>query len=159
MIGCPSKCGRRVPSGLLAHGTTGATIAQRPQIRYRLRPCPAPIPKSFALLTPRLIGGVTSPGDAVVPAQTTPMRAIAAKHERGSGGFLRGGLNASRSLRPASFPRGRKNRAGRALPVQIGCPTDAEALAPCSRSAWQGAFFGLIGDCPLSGGSVGRALS
>src|SRR5262245_49600234 len=69
-------------------------IAQGSQIRYVLRPCPTPMPKSFALLKSRLIGGVTSRGDAVVPAQTTPMRAIAAKHERGSGGFLRGsGVN------------------------------------------------------------------
>jgi len=39
------------------------------------RACPTPIPKSLVLLTLRLIGGVTSPGVAVVPAQTTPMRA------------------------------------------------------------------------------------
>src|SRR5262245_46932314 len=68
--------------------------------------CLMPIPKSFALLTPRLIGGVTSPGDAVVPAQTTPMRAIAAKLGLGSGGFLRDGPNASpQCLAPVSTRR------------------------------------------------------
>ena len=61
------------------------------------------MPKSLALLTPRLIGGVTSPGDAVAPAQTIPMRATAAKRERGSGGFSRGGPNASRWFRPPSL--------------------------------------------------------
>src|SRR5262249_10611109 len=55
-----------------------------------------------------LVVGVTSLGDAVVPAQTTPMRAIAAKHGRGSGGFSRGGPNASRwspKSRRALLPR------------------------------------------------------
>src|SRR5262249_5181562 len=35
--------------------------------------------------------------------------------------------------------------------VQIGCPPDGEAPARRAKSAWQGAFFSLIGDCPLSG--------
>src|SRR5262245_54410981 len=64
------------------------------------------MPKSLALLMLRLIGGVTSPGVAVIPAQTTPMRAIALKHGRGSGGFSRGGPNASRWFRALSFSRG-----------------------------------------------------
>ena len=77
--------------------------------------CLMQTPKSLALLTLRPIGGATSPGVAIAPAQTTPMRAIAAKQGRGSEGFSRGGPNASRLFRALNFSCGQKNRVGTEL--------------------------------------------
>jgi len=83
---------------------------------------------------PKRIGEVTSPGDAVAPALTIPMRAIAAKRERGSGGFPRGGPNALRWFRSPSFPRGwKKPRPSKraALCVSLG-RGKAGATAGCA---------------------------
>ena len=67
-----------------------------------------PLTKSTAPLIWRLIGRVTWPGAAVVPAQTTRMRAIASKHERGSGGFSQGEPNVSRWFVADGKGRGRR---------------------------------------------------
>jgi hypothetical protein len=96
LIGCLSKCGMLVPSGLLASEPPGAMIAQRSQIRYVLWPCPTPMPRSTALLTPRLIGEAIWRDDAVALAQTIPTKTTAAKREAGSEACLRGERNASR---------------------------------------------------------------
>jgi hypothetical protein len=94
--------------------------------QVRASACPTSIPKSLALLTPRLIEEGTSRGDAVLPAQTTPMRAIAAKRERGSGAFSRGGRNASRwftLLSVVSIRLAQHKRPGEASgpPAQVPC--------------------------------------
>ena len=103
--GLPKQLWQASSIGIADACAIGRDDRARVTNQVRASACPTPIPKSLALLTPRRIGEVTSRGDAVVPAQTTPMRAIAAKRERGSGVSSRGGRNASRWFTILSAPR------------------------------------------------------
>jgi hypothetical protein len=122
-----------------------------PQIRYALRPCQTPIPRSSAHHTSKLIERVTTPGGAVALAWTTPTIKTAAKRERGSGACSRGKRNA---LRWCIVPEPLR----RVRPAQ----RHRNATNSAVESPWQGAFFSpepTFSQRGLSERNAGRALS